>query len=142
VWYSLLADLVVTIHVAYVAYVLIGLVLILAGLWRKWGWVRNPWFRLTHLAAILIVVFELIFKTSCPLTVLEVQLRLLAGQPVSEATFVGRLMNHLLFVAVPGWVAPLIYIGCAAMIVAAFVLAPPRWGGRSKRHKQRRAQNA
>lgn len=127
-WYGLLADLVLAIHVAYVAYILLGLVLILVGLWRKWHWVRSPWFRLTHLAAILVVVLELIFKTNCPLTVWEVKLRLLAGQPVSEATFVGRLMHYLLFGAVPGWVAPVIYIGCALAIGAAFAIAPPHRG--------------
>jgi Protein of Unknown function (DUF2784) len=141
-WYSILADLVAAVHVAYVAYVLLGLVLILAGLWRKWRWVRNPWFRLTHLAAILVVVLELIFKTNCPLTTLEVKLRLLAGQPVSEATFVGRLMNYLLFVAVPGWMAQMIYVGCAVMIGAAFLLAPPRWGRGRKASKAVAAKNA
>jgi hypothetical protein len=125
-WYSLLADLVLGIHLAYVAYVLGGLVLILVGAWRRWSWVRNPLFRITHLAAILVVVLELLFETNCPLTVWEMSLRSLAGQPVSEATFVGRLMHYLLFVAVPGWMAPLIYMGCAVVIAAAFVLAPPR----------------
>ena len=51
--YSLLTDLVVAVHIGYVAYIIVGLALILVGLGRKWGWVRNPWFRLTHLAAIL-----------------------------------------------------------------------------------------
>jgi hypothetical protein len=40
-----------------------------------------------------------------------VALRSSAGQPVSEATFIGRLMHYLLFVAVPGWMAQAIYIG-------------------------------
>jgi hypothetical protein len=125
-WYGLLADLILALHLAYVAYILLGLVLTLVGVGRGWNWVRNPWFRFTHLAAILIVVLELLFKTNCPLTVWEVELRSLAGQPVSEATFVGRLMHYLLFVAVPGWMAPAIYIGCALLIALTFVLAPPR----------------
>ncbi|HEV2802880.1 MAG TPA: DUF2784 domain-containing protein [Pyrinomonadaceae bacterium] len=125
-WYGLLADLVLAVHVAYVAYILLGLLLILVGLWRGWDWVRSPWFRLTHLAAILIVVLELIFQTNCPLTVWEVNLRKLAGQPVSEATFIGRLLHYLLFVAVPGWMAQVIYIACALVILLTFVLAPPR----------------
>jgi hypothetical protein len=137
-WYSLLADLVVAIHLAYVAYILLGLVLILLGLWRKWGWVRNPWFRLTHFAAILVVVLELLFGTDCPLTVWEVRLRLSAGQPVGEATFVGRLMHYLLYAAVPGWTAPVIYVGCALAIAAAFVLGPPRRGGRNDSRQPRR----
>ncbi|HJR08929.1 MAG TPA: DUF2784 domain-containing protein [Pyrinomonadaceae bacterium] len=126
-WYSLLADLLLAIHIAYVAYILLGLVLIWVGLWRRWNWVRSPWFRLTHFAAILIVVLELIFKTSCPLTVWELELRSLAGQTVSEATFIARLMRYLLFIMIPGWMAQLIYIGFALAIVLTFILAPPRW---------------
>jgi Protein of Unknown function (DUF2784) len=126
-WYSLLADFIVSIHIAYVAYIIGGLILILAGWKHKWNWIRNPWFRFTHLAAIIIVVLELLFKTACPLTVWEMEFRSLAGQPVSEATFVGRLMNHLLFVAVPAWVSNAMYIGFALVIAVIFVLAPPHW---------------
>jgi hypothetical protein len=55
--YGFLADLIVTVHVGYVAYVLVGQVLILVGWWREWEWVRNVWFRSTHLLAIGVVVF-------------------------------------------------------------------------------------
>ena len=126
-WYSLLADIVVAIHIAYVAYIILGLVLILVGFKRKWRWIRNPWFRLTHFAAVLIVILELIFKTTCPLTVLELKFRLLAGQPVSEATFVERLMYYILSGWLPGSVSNSIYVVVALIITGTFVLAPPRW---------------
>lgn len=126
-WYSLLADLVVIIHIAYVAYIVVGLLLILAGLWRKWNWIRNLWFRFTHLAAILIVFFELIFQAWCPLTVLELQFRSLAGQPVTEVTFVSRLMYYLLLGGLPASVTNSMYIVFTLIIAIIFVLAPPRW---------------
>ena len=74
-WYGLAADLVVVVHILYVAYIVIGLWLIVAGLRRGWNWIRNPWFRSTHLLAILIVVYELIVKANCPLTTWEMRLR-------------------------------------------------------------------
>ncbi|MDQ3816379.1 MAG: DUF2784 domain-containing protein [Acidobacteriota bacterium] len=126
--YSLLADLVVTIHIGYVAYIIIGLALILVGLGRGWGWVRNPWFRLTHLAAILVVVLELFLKATCPLTLLEWKLRSLAGQPVTEAGFFDRLMHHVLSGWLPGSVTNSVYVVAALVISAAFVFAPPHWG--------------
>jgi Protein of Unknown function (DUF2784) len=126
-WYGLFADLVVAIHIAYVAYIIVGLALILVGLKRRWNWVRNPWFRLTHFAAILIVVLELIFKTTCPLTVLELKFRSLAGQPVTESTFVERLMYYILSGWLPGSFTNSIYIVVALVIAATFVLAPPSW---------------
>ena len=127
-WYSLLADFVVAIHIAYVAYIVVGLAFILVGLERKWSWVRNPWFRLTHLAAILIVVLELIFKATCPLTVLEMKFRSLAGQPIAEATFIERLMYYVLSGWLPGSVTNSVYVAVALVISATFVFAPPRWG--------------
>src|SRR4029079_7904709 len=56
--YRLLADLIVAIHAAYVAFVVVGLLLILIGLACGWKWVRNWWFRVAHLVAILIVAAE------------------------------------------------------------------------------------
>jgi hypothetical protein len=55
--YALLADLIVAIHIAYVVYVVGGLVAILMGAWRGRTWIRNPWFRITHLVAILATFF-------------------------------------------------------------------------------------
>ena len=138
-WYTLLADAVVGLHLAYIAYVLGGLLVVLVGLIGKWEWVRNPWFRLTHLTAILIIVVELVFQASCPLTIWEMRLRAAAGQPVIEGTFVGRLMHYLIFAAVPGWVAEAVYIGFAVAIVITFVLAPPRFRAQRTTLHRRRA---
>src|SRR2546430_5607222 len=96
-WYAFLADLVVATHIAYFAYIVAGLVLILLGRWRHWKWIGNPWFRLTHLGAILIVVLELVLKMNCPLTTWEMSLRALAHQPVDGTAFMDRLMAFVLF---------------------------------------------
>lgn len=56
-----LADLVLITHVAFVAFVLVGLLLILLGGMLGWGWVRNPWFRSLHLAGIGLVVVQVWF---------------------------------------------------------------------------------
>src|SRR3954453_6359565 len=60
--YSLLADLVVAIHVAYVSFLPFGQLTICAGVVLRWGWVRNFWFRSAHLLAIAIVATEAIFN--------------------------------------------------------------------------------
>jgi hypothetical protein len=124
--YSLLADLVVAAHIGFVAYIVVGLALLLAGVWRGRAWVRNPWFRFTHLAAILVVVLELILDTQCPLSVLEVALRSHAGEHVVEATFLSRLMHKFLFGPIPIQVSNALYYLFALATAAAFVLAPPR----------------
>lgn len=124
--YTLLADLVVAVHVLYVAYVLVGELVILIGVARGWDWVRNRWFRLTHLAAIAVVAFEAMAGIECPLTIWEDQLRLLAGRPVTEGTFLGRVLHALLYYDGPSWVFTAAYISFAALVLATLVLAPPR----------------
>lgn len=129
-WYGYLADFIVGVHVAYVSYVVVGLLLILLGLALRWKWVRNRWFRLTHLLAITVVALEAIFDIECPLTVWERELRGLAGQTTDDATFMGRLLHNLVFYDLPPWAFTIIYIAFALVVLGAFLLAPPRWRGR------------
>lgn len=126
-WYALSADALVGIHILYVAYILAGLVLILVGLRRKWNWIRNPWFRITHLVAILIVIYEIIVKANCPLTTWEMKLRATAGQAVNQTTFMDRLLSFILVADAPHWLVSGLYFAFGLAITLLFVFAPPRW---------------
>jgi hypothetical protein len=135
--YGTLADLLVAFHAAYVAFVVFGLLVIWIGWARGWQWVRNPWFRVIHLIAIVIVGVEAVFAIECPITVWERQLREAAGQPVSDATFIGRLFHNLLFYEnVQPWVFTALHVGCALLVIATFVLAPPRMRRKSTKLHQ------
>ena len=136
-WYALAADALVGIHILYVAYIVVGLVLILVGLRRKWNWVRNPWFRVTHLLAILIVIYEIIVRANCPLTTWEMQLRAMAGQAVNQATFMDRLLTFILVADAPRWLVSGLYFAFGLAITLVFVFAPPRW----KRARKNRSIN-
>jgi hypothetical protein len=71
----LLADLLVTIHLAFVAFVVVAQLLILVGWLARWGWVRNFWFRAVHLLCIAFVAVEAVGGIQCPLTTWEHDLR-------------------------------------------------------------------
>ena len=43
--YRFLADAVLAVHFAYVAFVVLGMAAILLGIALGWRWVRNFWFR-------------------------------------------------------------------------------------------------
>jgi hypothetical protein len=131
-FYSVIADLIVAIHIAYVVYVVGGLIAILIGAWRGRKWIRNPWFRVTHLLAILIVVVEIFLKLNCPLTIWENQARAAAQQPVDGSGFMDRLLHFILAGGAPGWVIDDLYYLFAVAIVAAFFVVPPRWKARSR----------
>jgi hypothetical protein len=130
--YALLADLIVAIHIAYVVYVVGGLVAILIGALRGRKWIRNPWFRVTHLLAILIVVMEVFLKLNCPLTTWENQARAVAHQPVDGSAFMDRLLTFILIGTAPRWVINSAYFVFAIAIVATFLWAPPRWKSAGK----------
>jgi hypothetical protein len=102
-WYGYLADLVVAFHLGYVSYVLVGQLIIWIGLIFRWSWIRNPWFRWTHLLAILVVALEAVCSITCPLTSWEFELRRMAGQHVEESTFIGQLFHNILFWDLPPW---------------------------------------
>ena len=55
---SYLADLVVAVHFAVVAFVLGGAIMILLGGLRAWSWVRGPVFRLIHFGVVLVVALQ------------------------------------------------------------------------------------
>src|SRR5438128_10583936 len=99
--YGYLADALVILHCAYVVYVVLGQLAIWLGWASGHTWVRNFWFRVTHLAAIAFVAFEEGINMDCPLTVWENQLRTLAGQGVETGTVMGRLFLELLFPPLP-----------------------------------------
>ncbi len=124
--YSLLADLVVIVHGAYVGFVVFGLVAVLVGYLLRWQWVRNFWFRTIHLGMILVVVFEALAGIVCPLTTLENYLRDQAGQPAQSGTFMGQVVRDLLFYDAPQWVFTCAYGLFATLVLASFWLVPVR----------------
>jgi hypothetical protein len=125
--YRVLADLIVVLHFAYVAFVVFGMAAILLGIVRRWSWVRNFWFRMIHLAMIAIVVVESLCGILCPLTEWEDRLREASGAPNEPGTFIGRWAHDLLFLDVPHWVFPVCYVVFGLAVLLAFVVAPPRW---------------
>ncbi|MFO0868638.1 MAG: DUF2784 domain-containing protein [Pirellulales bacterium] len=130
--YRLLADGVVVIHAAYVLWVIVGLLLTLAGIVGRWSWIRGFWFRTTHLAMILIVVAEAWWGVVCPLTTWERQLRERAGEETYEGDFIANTVHELLFIEAPPWVFTAGYSAFGALVLLTFLLAPPRLPGKRR----------
>ncbi|HUY39879.1 MAG TPA: DUF2784 domain-containing protein [Candidatus Binataceae bacterium] len=121
-----LANLVVALHDAYVAFVVLGLAAILVGAAAGWRWVRNLWFRSAHLAAIALVLFESIAGIACPLTTLENSLRARAGQPGYAGAFIGCWLDRLIFFSAPGWVFIALYAAFMLAVALTLWFVPPR----------------
>ena len=124
--HSILADVVLITHVAFVAFVVVGLLLILVGGCLGWGWIRNPWFRALHLAGIGVVVVQAWFGVVCPLTILEMHLREKAGEETYSGTFVAHWLHKLLYYQAPPWVFVVCYTVFGIAVVLSWVKFRPR----------------
>ena len=124
--YLLAADLLLFGHVLFVAFVVVGLALILIGKPLHWGWVRNPWFRIAHLTAIGIVALQSWVGIICPLTTWEMTLREHAGDSTYSGSFIAHWLESLLYFQAPAWVFTVCYTVFAAIVVVSWFWVRPR----------------
>ncbi len=87
---------------------------------------------MTHLAMIAYVVLESWLGVPCPLTLWENELRRLAGESDYPGDFIGYWAHRLIFFRAEPWVFTLVYTLFGLVVLATFVLAPPRWPGGGK----------
>ena len=121
-----LADIILITHVLFVCFVVFGLVAVYLGYFLKWPWVRNPVFRILHLAAIGIVVLQSWIGVICPLTVWEMALREGAGAEAYSGSFIQHWLQSLLYYSAPEWVFILVYTGFGGLVAVSWFIVCPR----------------
>lgn len=126
-----LADVIAIIHLGYVVFVILGFILIVLGIIFKWKWIRNLWFRIAHLLAIVGVALEALMGINCPLTILEFRLRYASDLSDKKISFVGNIIDSILFYNAPMWLFTIIYSSFAVVAVITFIMAPPTRKGHS-----------
>jgi Protein of Unknown function (DUF2784) len=119
-----LADAILVVHAAFVAFVVAGLLATWVGLARGARFARNAWFRGTHLAAIVFVIAESLLGYACPLTTWEDRLRGASG----SRGFVERAIHAWLFWEAPAWMFTAAYCAFGALVAWTWLRFPPRRG--------------
>jgi hypothetical protein len=87
---------------------------------------RDPWLRFAHLATMAWIVVNTWLGKLCFLTVWEYALRDLAGEARGDASFIERWLAEALYIEAPWWVFIAAYTAFFALVVATFLIAPPR----------------
>jgi len=126
----LLADIIAIIHLGYVIYAILGFILIVLGIILRWKWIRSLSFRITHLLAIVGVACEALLGVNCPLTVLEFKLRYASCLSGKKVSFIGNIIDSIVFYNAPVWLFTIIYAAFALIVVITFIIAPPKRKGR------------
>ena len=116
------ADALLAAHFLIAAFIVGGLVLVWIGAALGWRWVRNPWFRYLHLAAIAFVALEALLGVACPLTAWEDLMR--GG--VRPESFVARWVQRLLYYRAPESTFTLAYALWTLATLLTLRLVPPR----------------
>ena len=126
-WLLVFADTLLILHTMLVGFVILGLVATFAGYFCQWRWVRNFWFRLSHLIVIGVVVLQSWLGVLCPLTTWEMALRAKAGEAGYEGSFIQHWLQSILYYSAPDWVFSLAYTVFGALVLASwFVVRPER----------------
>ena len=123
--YRALADLVLLVHFSFVAFVLLGFLLIWIGYFARWEVVRNLRFRMVHLLAIGFVAAEATIGLVCPLTTLEAFLRSRVGERSYEGSFVQHWLGRVIFLNLPEWVFTIVYLLFFALVFATWWVVKP-----------------
>jgi hypothetical protein len=118
----MMADALLVVHFLIVAFIVGGLLLVWVGAGLGWRWVRSPWFRYLHLAAIAFVAAEAVLGVMCPLTVWEDMLR--GG--VRAESFIGRWVRYFLYYEAPPWVFTAAYVAWTLATLLTLWRVPAR----------------
>ncbi|PLW83860.1 DUF2784 domain-containing protein [Kineobactrum sediminis] len=120
------ADAILILHVLFVCFVLFGLLAIYLGYFLKWQWIRNRAFRIVHLIAIGIVIFQSWVGVICPLTIWEMALREEALSETYSGSFIQHWLQSLLYYSAPEWVFIALYTGFGSLVLASWFIVPPK----------------
>ena len=126
--YARTADLVVIVHIAFIAFALVG------G-YAAWRWPRLVW---VHLPAVAVVGLLFASGADCPLTDLEKYLRRQAGEAVYRDGFVAHYLlpgvpNGVRAVVLPILVVAVTVIAYAGRVRRALPSSPARAAGGTRR---------
>lgn len=122
---SLLADLILVVHLFFITFVIVGQGCIVVGGFLRWAWVRRFGFRVAHLVAIGIVALQAWLGVMCPLTVWENTLRREAGQDAYGESLIAHWVGELIYYDAPAWVFTMAYTVFGLLVLASWFLVKP-----------------
>jgi hypothetical protein len=125
--FDIAANVIAVIHIAYFVFVVGGVAAIVVGSLRGVTWVRNPWFRIGHIAAIYVVLIEDVTGIPCPLNVLQWAARVQATGATETTVGVGGVLDYLLYHTISPLTLDVIYGSFGVLVLVLIWVVPPRW---------------
>jgi hypothetical protein len=117
----LIADIVLFFHFCIAVFITFGFVLIPIGYNFNWIWIKNKKLRLLHFGMMIFVTFETILGLSCPLTVLENNLRGINENQL----FLSRWITEVIYWDFPSEFFLILYCLCLGWTFLIWKKYPP-----------------
>ena len=117
-----LSQAILAVHLAVIAFNVLGLAVIPLGAALDLRWVRVRWWRALHLASWAVVAVQAILGRACFLTIWQDRLTGSAPAP----PLIERWVERLIYWPLPIWVFGAIYLVLFAMVIALWRIVPPR----------------
>ena len=117
----LIADIVLFFHFCIAVFITFGFVLTPIGYNFNWIWIKNKKLRLLHFGMMIFVTFETILGFSCPLTVLENNLRGINENQL----FLSRWITEVIYWDFPSEFFLIIYCLCLGWTFLIWKKYPP-----------------
>lgn len=110
------------VHLAIIAFNVVGCLVIPIGAWRRWRFVREFWWRLAHLLTLAVVAGQALAGRACFLTRWQGEL---AGATHVQP-LIARWIDRLVYWPLPLWVFAVAYVAVFVYVLALWVWVRPR----------------
>lgn len=116
------ATLILVLHLGVIVFNVAGCVLVPAGAWRRWRWVRGFWWRLAHLLSLGVVALQALLGRACFLTIWQGELQ---GR-AHVAPLIASWIDRLIYWPLPLWVFAAGYVVVFVYVVGLWYWVRPR----------------
>lgn len=119
---AILAQAILVLHLAIIAFNVLGLIAIPLGAALHWRWVRIRWWRALHVASWALVAAQAALGRACFLTLFQDELTGSGARP----PLIERWVESVIYWPLPIWVFGAIYLVLFAAAIALWWAVPTR----------------
>lgn len=112
---------ILALHLAIIAFNVIGCVFVPIGAWLRWRWVRGFWWRLAHLLSLAVVAVQALLGRACFLTIWQDD----ASGVVHVQPLIAGWIDRLIYWPLPLWVFAVAYVVVFGYVIALWVFVRP-----------------
>ena|SRR5579863_2375697 len=112
-------------HFAVVVFNVFWLAVVPIGAWQRWSFVRNYWWRSTHILTLIIVAAQAVAGRLCFLTTLQDYFQGRAGGNTAPPSLLTRAVARVVFWPLPDWVFAPLYVLALACAAVLWITVPP-----------------